>query len=99
MRRDTGFRLLFVVFVAVVCCMPLAMGELSLRVVTDRADALYAVGETAEFVVSVEEDGKAVTAGEAAYTLSLDGWKTLDTGTVSLTGSAVRELSPLKPIC
>lgn len=54
------------------------------RVTTDRADALYARGQTVTFTVRVEHEGKAVESGEVTWTLSKDGVEPRRTGKAAL---------------
>ena len=52
----------------------------SLKVVTDRPDAMYKCGETARFLVSASEGPAAVNVGEFDYALSLDGGRLIGAG-------------------
>ena len=44
-----------------------------LAVVTDRPDALYAVGEQVKFAVTLKQDGAPLAAGQVSYVLDKDG--------------------------
>lgn len=58
--------------------------KLTLSVVTDRPEALYSVGEKVGFVVTLAKDGKPVSEGQVAYTLTIDGAKKVADGTLKL---------------
>lgn len=58
----------------------------SISVLTDRTDALYGVGDMVTFRISVVSDDTAVTTGSVAYSLTNDGWSTLATDSVTLSG-------------
>ncbi len=82
-------RLLFSVAVGALLCMPLlpvcgADDAVKVSVVTDRPEALYACGEEARFLVTVTDEGGAVTAGSVECTLTLDGGNKLATLTGEL---------------
>src|SRR5262245_42653464 len=55
-----------------------------LEVVTDRPEAMYDCGEKATFRVRLLRDKKEVTEGEISYVLSVDGFKTLSSGKLTL---------------
>lgn len=55
----------------------------ALQVRTDRADALYKVGEPVEFRIQVTSGNAPVPDVELEYTLSLDGYKNLSSGKVT----------------
>ena len=61
-----------------------ASGKVSVSVVTDRADAIYHVGEKATFAIEVKSDGKSVEDGYVTYALSLDGAGNLGRGKLTL---------------
>ena len=55
---------------------PVAEGtKVTLRVASDRADSLYAVGEKATFQIEASVDGQPLTDGKVACVFSQDGWK------------------------
>lgn len=68
---------------AQLCCLSLALYMASpsraaepsykLSVVTDRPEALYAVGQQVEFKVTLQEGGKSVHKGKVSYVLDNDG--------------------------
>jgi cephalosporin-C deacetylase-like acetyl esterase len=81
MRRSNLFTLL----VALLPTSLFAQGSgLQVEVLTDRPDALYACGDKATFNIRLLRDKKPVTSGEVSYVLSLDGYKTLSSGKVTL---------------
>ncbi len=55
-----------------------------LTVVTDRPEALYRVGDTARFLVSLKQGKEAVTGVEVTYVLDKDGMPPSKTGRVKL---------------
>lgn len=55
-----------------------------LSVTTDRPDALYAVGETVAYTISLTKDGKPVEEGEVSWTLSKDGVPPNENGSAKL---------------
>lgn len=55
---------------------------------TDRADAVYARGETVTFRLRVEHEGKPVAAGEVEWTVSKDGVAPTRSGRIALEGGA-----------
>lgn len=61
---------------------------IQVEVKTERPEAIYACGEQAAFEVRVWQDKNPVAAGEVAYVLSLDGFKTVRSGKVSLSDQA-----------
>jgi len=56
----------------------------SMEVRADRDDPVYRCGETATFSIVVRDGEKAVTEGDVAVTLSLDGGRTIAEKTVAL---------------
>lgn len=65
----------------------------TLKVTTDRADALYKVGETVSFTIEASQDGKSLTDAKVVCVLSKDGYQpqpaqtlTLKDGKATLTG-------------
>ncbi len=56
----------------------------TVSVVTDRAEALYRIGEKATFSIRVQRGGVLVPTGEITYQLSLDGVGNLGKGTLPL---------------
>ena len=50
-----------------------AASPYQLAVVTDRPEALYAVGDTAKFLVTLKKEGQAVPGAEITYQLDKDG--------------------------
>ncbi|NOZ22789.1 MAG: acetylxylan esterase [Planctomycetes bacterium] len=76
----------FVVFFLLVCALSCAIAQAAkpktsaVRVVTDRADAIYKVGEKATFEIAAKDPA----AAEVAYSLSLDGGEQYDKGTLTL---------------
>ena len=57
---------------------------LKLSVVTDRPDALYAVGEKATFLVTLKQDSPTILEGQIDYELDKDGVPPVQKGTVKL---------------
>jgi cephalosporin-C deacetylase-like acetyl esterase len=55
-----------------------------LNVVTDRTEALYAVGEKARFLVTVKQGGAIATTGELAYVLDHDGTLPISQGKLKI---------------
>jgi len=63
--------------------LPVALGaakQLVVHVATDRADAIYKVGEKATFNIELKDQG----GGDMTYALSLDGGEKYDSGPVEL---------------
>ncbi len=60
--------------------------QLELKVVTDRAEALYGVDEPVTFTITVSKDGRPYPVAEIDYILSNDG-QALSRGTAAVTGS------------
>jgi len=58
----------------------------SLKVLTDRPEAVYHVGETVVFKIVLAKDGKPVIGESIAYILANDGLWQVDRGTLPLTG-------------
>lgn len=52
--------------------------KLSLKVVTDRPDAIYKVGDKVSYSVTLLKEGQPVAGAELKYTLSKDGYVTLE---------------------
>ncbi|MFV1966985.1 MAG: acetylxylan esterase [Pirellulaceae bacterium] len=76
----------------VLSCAPLQAAEpaFQLKVVTDRADALYEVGETARFVITVTHAGAPVEEGSVSYVVD-------DLiGPISVNGNELQGELPLK---
>ncbi|MBN1341691.1 MAG: acetylxylan esterase [Phycisphaerae bacterium] len=63
-----------------------AAQSVKLDVLTDRPDALYHVGQTVTFNVSLLVDKKPLADGQISYVLSNDGHGVLAQGTLALTG-------------
>jgi cephalosporin-C deacetylase len=59
--------------------------KVTVKVATDRADALYQVGETATFTIEASEDGQPFTDGKVACVFSQDGWKPQAPQMISIT--------------
>lgn len=78
----------FIIFCLVVA-LPAAAAEYVVSVTLDRDDALYSLGETATFSVAVTRDGAPVSEGDVAYTMSIDGWHNVDSGSRSLAAEPV----------
>lgn len=55
-----------------------------LTVVTDRPTALYAIGEKAEFLVTLKKAGQPVTEGEISYVVDKDGMPPVTKGKIKL---------------
>lgn len=51
---------------------------------TERPDAMYQVGEEVKFLVSVTNEGNVVTGESVRYTLSEDGHRDVENGTIEL---------------
>lgn len=49
--------------------------NVTLKVSTDRADALYHRGETATFTIEAQQNGQPLADGKVVCTFSRDGWK------------------------
>lgn len=62
----------------------LSAQTVQVEVKTDRPEALYSCGAQAAFEIRALDDKKQPVAGEATYVLSLDGFKNLRSGKVSL---------------
>jgi cephalosporin-C deacetylase len=56
----------------------------TISVMTDRPNAVYAVGEKVRFIVTVEKGGQPVREGKVAYSLTIDGAKQIGRGTADL---------------
>jgi cephalosporin-C deacetylase-like acetyl esterase len=52
-----------------------AAPAVTVKVVTDRADAIYGSGEMATFTIEVRQDDKPLAEGKVDCVLSKDGWK------------------------
>jgi cephalosporin-C deacetylase-like acetyl esterase len=63
-------------------------GPYKLTVVTDRPEALYAVGEKARFQISLQQDDKPVAPAEVAWVLDKDGMPPVQRGTLKLENGA-----------
>jgi len=61
-----------------------AAPSVQLSVVTDRPEAVYSVGQEVSFLVTLKQEGKAVTEGRIGYSLSNDGLVPIDRGTVKI---------------
>lgn len=61
-----------------------AADNIRVSVRTDRDDALYSVNEPITFHIGVEQGEGTVDTGSIAYSLTLDGWKELAKGTLTL---------------
>ncbi len=66
-----------------------AAEQYTLRVSTDRADAIYCTGDEVRFQVNVSLGSEAVKAGSVSYILTEDGLTQLDSGAVDLSGEPV----------
>ena len=86
MRRSNLFALLVALLPT---CLFAQGGGLQVEVLTDKPDALYACGDKATFNIRLLRDKKPVTSGEVSYTLSLDGYKTLNSGKATLSDKPV----------
>ncbi|MGY8673542.1 MAG: acetylxylan esterase [Verrucomicrobiia bacterium] len=58
----------------------------TVSVTTDRADAIYGVGDTVKFSIKVATGKTAVSEGEVGYSLSEDGLNSISSGRLELTG-------------
>lgn len=65
--------------------VPVAAG-IDLDVRTVRASSTYSVGETVQFRIAIEREGRAVDFGSINYRLSEDGYRVIDEATLGLTG-------------
>jgi len=79
-RQMRGLLVLLAILVAPV----LVAQGLVVDVVADRADAMYACGDTATLGIAVSRDGQVVADGEVAYALSLDGGRVISQGNLTL---------------
>ncbi|GHC03614.1 acetylxylan esterase [Cerasicoccus arenae] len=61
-----------------------AQAETKLNIVTDRADAVYATGETVTFQISLLQDGKPSGDESVDWTITKDGVPPIHNGTVKL---------------
>lgn len=61
-----------------------------LSVTVDRPDALYAIGETVDYTISLSKDGKPVDAVEVSWTLSKDGVPPNENGSAKLVGGKAK---------
>lgn len=69
-----------------------------LTAVTDRPDALYAVGDKVKFTVGLKHDGAVVPAAEVAYVLDKDGLPPVTRGTAKVeNGTATIDGSLAEP--
>ncbi len=82
-------RLVTIMLPLLVACALSARADIHVGVKTDRENALYHVGETVTFHVSVSDGDTAVTTGELAYELSNDGAHRIDAGTRAVDGKPV----------
>ena len=76
MRRATAFLIVAALAVTSLAQAP-AAPKVVVKVLTDRPEAVYKVGETATFLITVTNDGKPVTEGKVKVALSLDAGKGL----------------------
>ena len=82
-------RLSTVMLTLLFACALSVHADIQVGVKTDRDNALYQVGETVAFNISVSDGDTAVTTGELAYELSNDGAHRLDSGTRAIDGKPV----------
>lgn len=61
-----------------------------LSVTVDRPDAIYAIGETVDYTISLSKDGKPVDAVEVSWTLSKDGVPPNENGSAKLVGGKAK---------
>lgn len=61
-----------------------------LSVTVDRPNALYAIGETIDYTISLSQDGKPVDAVEVSWTLSKDGVPPNENGSAKLVGGKAK---------
>lgn len=95
-RSDTAIRNLFfaawlggIFSASAIAQEPAA--EWRIEVAAERSDALYALGETVGFRVSVVDDqGATVDWGSIDYTISVDGFSELESHSLALTGTPLR---------
>ena len=75
---------LLLAIVAVACPAlaqpPVAKSAYTLKVVTDRPEAIYKVGEKAKFTITLVKDGQPATGVELTYALSNDDYTPLEGG-------------------
>ena len=89
-HRALSRLVLFTILLAIVCpSQAPCEGTFAVTAVTDRPEALYHVGETVTFRVTVTLDGQPLSEGQACYVLSNDGAETLGEGALTLAGGPV----------
>jgi len=94
MRHRTAVGLGYALWLALAWCLPAAEPGYKLSVVTDPPDAIYTVGQTAKFLVTLKKGDQPVTEADLICTLDKDGMPpvtpkklTLDDGTATIEGT------------
>lgn len=92
---EAWFRQIRVIVLALAACGLVSAGwpagttnGVQLSVATDRPDAIYRVGETVHFLVSLKRDGAPVPAAEVSFTMGQEGMPLPQQGTIRIGNGA-----------